>query len=108
MISNFKSKIKFLVVLTLVSLFLLQNVSVQGKNNEILESGVVFESYSIKTEVFETVAQTNITQIYYNPTDTLVKGTFNAIIPDRAYATNTSIKIENNTYWGRILEIKEA
>jgi len=101
-------KIKFLTVLTLVSLILIQNISVLGASNKSSQFDAIFEHYSIITEVTETIAQTNVTLVYHNPTDTLTRGIFSVIIPDKAYATNISMKIDNNTYWGRILEIKEA
>ena len=72
-------KIKLLIGLGILSLILTQNISVLGANSANMQNGAVFESYSITTDVYETVAQTNVTQVYYNSGNSLVQGIFSII-----------------------------
>ncbi|MHA2366348.1 MAG: VWA domain-containing protein [Candidatus Hodarchaeales archaeon] len=106
-----KRKLKKWAVISLMLIFFTQIVSISIGDAKIEDDyflGVIFESYSIETEIYETFSQTNVTHVYRNPTDDATRGNFNVKIPENAYLTNATMKIGNYTFWGRILEVQEA
>ncbi len=69
---------------------------------------IVFEKFALNVVIHETLAEVNISGLFYNPSDEVVLNDFDIEIPVGAYVDNITLQQGNTTYWGRIMELQEA
>ncbi|OLS25608.1 MAG: hypothetical protein HeimC3_13560 [Candidatus Heimdallarchaeota archaeon LC_3] len=103
-----------LITAGLVLVILLQMTSQQliySSNGEISKNNQVsfrHPIYLVETMVNETFAETNVTHVFDNPTDSSELATFIVTLPTGGYLSNASLTTKGQTFWGTILEVREA
>ncbi|MFX1513807.1 MAG: VWA domain-containing protein [Promethearchaeota archaeon] len=71
-------------------------------------ASIEFEKFEINAIIHETLAEVNVTGLFFNPTSETAIGEFTIQIPVGAYVSNISLQTSNLTYWGRIMKKEEA
>lgn len=102
------SLIKFIIICFFVSNSFASFISASIGTTTTSTDTIVFEEFRLNAVIHETLAEVNVTGLFYNPSNELVTGVFTVEIPTGAYLSNTSLELNDTTYWGRIMKVQEA
>src|SRR3989304_4858551 len=100
------------VLVILLQISLMQASKGEGFDNQVSVrtsvNAVANKHYSIHTDIYETLAQTNITYVYENSASSDSEVFFQLRIPSKAFLTNASLTAKGHTFWAKVLPKTQA